>query len=431
MAKQKHGKSKSKRPAGARPNPLGKTKSNPFETISVKRKFDVVGRRTKGDNKNVARARGEGIIKRKATLLEEFRQSGKANTFVDRRFGEGDEGLTREEKAIARFQKVRTAQMKRSKFNLQEDGPEEELTHLGTSLANIDDFGDGAHSDEDEGNEGKHLDAQMVRDMHFGGGDGDGRENKTKKEAMEELIAKSKYYKTMRRKEKEEDEQKLESLDDTFRELQQNGTLNEALRKMTKEDKKASRSVDEYDKMTRELLFEIRAQPSERTKTPEEVAAIEAKKLEDMEYQRKKRMRSRGGDDESGSDDDDGRAKGGFAARRAKRKKAEDEAENKEDKKDEAGEEEDDEGSEGSEEEGSEEEGSEEEEDEEDDDDMDPLQKKLKEVAKKMHPDLKAGLARMAAIMEKRNKAENGAGMGAVGGDDDGIPVAIDDFVDE
>jgi hypothetical protein len=29
-----------------------------------------------------------------------------------------------------------------------EDGPEEELTHLGTSLANIDNFGDGAHSDE-------------------------------------------------------------------------------------------------------------------------------------------------------------------------------------------------------------------------------------------------------------------------------------------
>jgi hypothetical protein len=51
---------------------------------------------------------------------------------------------------------------------------------------------------QDEGNEGKHLDAQMVRDMHFGGGDGDGRENKTKKEAMEELIAKSKYYKVGR-----------------------------------------------------------------------------------------------------------------------------------------------------------------------------------------------------------------------------------------
>ena len=42
----------------------------------------------------------------------------------------------------------------------------------------------------------KELDAQMVRDLHFGGGDGnDDRSNKTKKDVMEELIAKSKYYK--------------------------------------------------------------------------------------------------------------------------------------------------------------------------------------------------------------------------------------------
>ena len=55
--------------------------------------------------------------------------------------------------------------------------------------------------------------------------------------------------------------------------------------------------------MTKELLFEIRAQPSERSKTPEELAAIEAKKLEELEYQRKKRMRARGGDSEDDDDD--------------------------------------------------------------------------------------------------------------------------------
>eukprot|EP00959_Pyramimonas_sp_CCMP1952_P405452 8497677-Pyramimonas_sp.AAC.1 len=187
-----------------------------------------------------------------------------------------------------------------------EDGPEEELTHLGTSLADIDNFGDGGNSDE-ELDVNKELDAQMVRELHFGGGeDHHGVEHKSKKEVMEELIAKSKYYKTLRKQEKEEDEQKLESLDDTFKELQRSGTLNEAFRKMTKEDRKATKSVDDYDKygsgpMTKELLFEIRAQPSERSKTPEETAAIEAKKLEDLEYQRKKRMRARGGD----SDDDD------------------------------------------------------------------------------------------------------------------------------
>ena len=42
----------------------------------------------------------------------------------------------------------------------------------------------------------KELDAQMVRELHFGGGeDHHGVEHKSKKEVMEELIAKSKYYK--------------------------------------------------------------------------------------------------------------------------------------------------------------------------------------------------------------------------------------------
>ena len=47
------------------------------------------------------------LIQRKKTLLVEYRQLRKANAFVDRRFGEEDESLTAEEKAIARFQKQR------------------------------------------------------------------------------------------------------------------------------------------------------------------------------------------------------------------------------------------------------------------------------------------------------------------------------------
>ena len=47
------------------------------------------------------------ILQRKKTLLVEYRQLRKANAFVDRRFGEEDESLTAEEKAIARFQKQR------------------------------------------------------------------------------------------------------------------------------------------------------------------------------------------------------------------------------------------------------------------------------------------------------------------------------------
>lgn len=40
-------------------------------------------------------------------MLVEYRQLRKANAFIDRRFGEDNESLTAEEKAIARFQKQR------------------------------------------------------------------------------------------------------------------------------------------------------------------------------------------------------------------------------------------------------------------------------------------------------------------------------------
>ena len=49
-------------------------------------------------------------LQRKKTLLVEYRQLRKANAFVDRRFGEDNEGLTPEEKAIVRFQKQRMSQ---------------------------------------------------------------------------------------------------------------------------------------------------------------------------------------------------------------------------------------------------------------------------------------------------------------------------------
>lgn len=47
------------------------------------------------------------MVQRNKTLLVEYKQLRKANAFIDRRFGEEDESLTAEEKAIARFQKQR------------------------------------------------------------------------------------------------------------------------------------------------------------------------------------------------------------------------------------------------------------------------------------------------------------------------------------
>jgi nucleolar protein 14 len=62
-------------------------KPNPFEIKRSKTKFETLGRRLKGASKNVIKAREDSVTKRKNTLLVEYKQLRKANTFVDRRFG--------------------------------------------------------------------------------------------------------------------------------------------------------------------------------------------------------------------------------------------------------------------------------------------------------------------------------------------------------
>ena len=139
-------------------------------------------------------------MQRKVSLLQEYKQRGNKNVFVDRRFGEQDEGLGEEEKAIMRFQRERQVQHaagyarlwqirftafvtalvrvspdalpspsslkrkilwyrpfqsqlnRRSKFNLEEDGEGEEdiLTHGGQPLSAFDDFDRGGGLDEDD-----------------------------------------------------------------------------------------------------------------------------------------------------------------------------------------------------------------------------------------------------------------------------------------
>jgi hypothetical protein len=66
---------------------------------------------------------------------------------VDRRFGEGDDSLTQEEKALMRFQKQRMKELSGSKFSLAEEDDYDQggfqLTHEGKSLADALDDGDG------------------------------------------------------------------------------------------------------------------------------------------------------------------------------------------------------------------------------------------------------------------------------------------------
>ena len=85
-----------------------------FDRKSSKQKFEILGRKIKGKSGNVLKARREGFERRERTLLVEHKLSGKANAFVDLRFGELDNNLTQEEKSIGRLARERLGQLRRS-----------------------------------------------------------------------------------------------------------------------------------------------------------------------------------------------------------------------------------------------------------------------------------------------------------------------------
>jgi len=311
-------------------------------------------------------------LQRKTTLLVEYKQLKKNNAFIDRRFGEDDESLTNDERALLRFQKQRLRELAGSKFTLATDddenaGEDAQLTHLGRSLAEMDE--EDARLDrgwDDDDDFDTRMDAQLTGDLHFGGGfvpskttrdisdnGGEGEEGlhgerhrKSKKEVMEEIIAKSKMHKALKSQQKEEDIVATEKLDDAWKELSQGGLLAGLLRpKGASKDELKSMTVDEsdraFDMLTKELIFEAKAQPGERTLTAEELTELERHRLEELEKQRVKRQKGEsgyiGGDDleddfeglgdgagGKGSsyglgDEEGGMPLGGYAARRAKR----------------------------------------------------------------------------------------------------------------
>ena len=106
---------------------------NPFEVRVNRKKHHVLGQRSNSDRGLPGVSRSKAILKvicapvkallfnihsfalfffcvcgllflqRKRTLLLEYKQRNKSNRFIDKRFGEYDEGLTPEEKMMQRF----------------------------------------------------------------------------------------------------------------------------------------------------------------------------------------------------------------------------------------------------------------------------------------------------------------------------------------
>ncbi|KAF6372178.1 NOP14 nucleolar protein [Rhinolophus ferrumequinum] len=294
MGKAKAAGARTKAPAGARggrarPNP------NPFEVKVNRQKFQILGRKTRHDVGLPGVSRARAIQKRTQTLLKEYKEREKSNVFTDRRFGEYNSSMSPEEKMLKRFALEQQRQHeKKNIYNLNED---EELTHYGQSLADIEKHNDIVDSDSDTEERGA-LSAELTA-AHFGGGGllhkktaqlpgGDGERPKSRRELIEELVAKSKQDKRERQAQREDALELTEKLDQDWKEIQ--ALLAHKAPKSENRDKKGKPEPDAYDMVVRELGFEMKAQPSNRMKTEEELIREEEERLKNLEADRLRRM---------------------------------------------------------------------------------------------------------------------------------------------
>lgn len=278
----------------------------------------------------VTKSAGEELRRRQ--LLPEMRKRNKVGGLVDRRIGEGDAGMTAEERAVQRFAWERTG--KKSLFDLEgsEDEGKVRLTHFGRGLDELD--GETmVGAEEEESGSGSESDGLLKRKRkRTSVDDEDGpvpeeegvegpERKKTKKEVMQEVIAKSKYHKYERQKAAEDDEDLREKLDAGMADLvallrghqpkledhdlrQADATANGDGSKMDPgrqallEGLSGPNADKEYERRLRELAQDTRAKPAERTKTVEERATEEAEKLREAEEKRLRRMRGEALEDE-------------------------------------------------------------------------------------------------------------------------------------
>ncbi|XP_074309615.1 uncharacterized protein LOC141644075 isoform X2 [Silene latifolia] len=351
MAKTSNSSSKKKKKSSARPNSISmklksdksvKDKQNPFETIWSRRKFDIVGKKRKGEERRIGQARSVAIDKRKKTLLKEYNQSRKASVFDDKRIGELDEGLPEFDKAILRSQRERQKKIKTSKYTLS-DGEEDELGVNGGQWDDYDEELERGSDDEANDRYGssylnqlKNIDAQ--RSAVGDAGAGEDNRPKSKKEVMGEVMQKDKYFRAKRAMEKEENVELVEQLDKVFESLVQSqafssltqpnklnalkALVNPNFSKELKKEEASSVSKihkqdgpDEYDKLVNEMSMASRARPSDRTKTPEEIALEEKERLEELEQERQNRMLAN--DDASDEEHEDSEGVGNPSANKS------------------------------------------------------------------------------------------------------------------
>ncbi|KAJ1927670.1 nucleolar complex protein 14 [Tieghemiomyces parasiticus] len=312
---------------------------NPFETkVNRGAKTKVLGRKLKGETGRPSVSKQAGIDNRKKTILVEWQNRNRSGGLIDRRFGENNPHLTPEEKMMERFTREQQKSLRNAEsFNLED---EEELTHMGQSLADIDDFNEEGlrPSDDEEMDPDGAIDKRTVLHAHFGGfgaNEESPMENhqhkKSKQEVMRELIAKSKQHKADRQMQKEEDDEMRAELDEDLKDIHglllsgravEGEGMTPAATGQFGSAPLADQDTD-YNTYLLDLARERRALPSDRLKTEEEVLMEAKAQLERAERHRQRRMVGEPSDTEpedgSSSSDSDSDGEDGKKSRKRRR----------------------------------------------------------------------------------------------------------------
>ena len=245
----------------------------------------------------------------------------KVGGILDRRFGENDPTMTPEQKALERFVKEKQRGSKKGSLFDLEDAEDGQLTHFGQSLSfdcpiQVDDFAEvdigGLESDDpdysvqEKPHKRRRLSStELLSEDSMSGPSSKADLPKSKKEVMEEVIAKSKLHKYERQLAKEDDDDLRAELDkglpDLFALMRGNPQHAPPLtgpnvamnpdRLALLNGKERAQADKEFDERLRQMAMDQRAKPTERTLTEEEKLQQEAQKLKDLEDKRLRRMR--------------------------------------------------------------------------------------------------------------------------------------------
>lgn len=191
----------------------------------------------------IKRKKGKKFEWRGESSLDLKRSVQSKSIFRDKRLGEKNPNLSLEDKSLLRYQRERELKSKRKqRFELDNDL---ELTHKGVRLSDlhddyVEDYDIDLSDEETKPRKLAKMSDEIVDQFHFGDG-----KTRTKKDAYEEIIQKSKYNKLIRQQEKEQNFEITKKIDDEFEDIS---------RRLRFKDKEKVEEKDEFD----DLMMEIR-----------------------------------------------------------------------------------------------------------------------------------------------------------------------------